>query len=78
MHERNGDFLTPREPNARSPVSRTPSPPPPVKDVVKSPVVSQSIVDNDAPETHVSGLMTRRFNVAEKIRIIEKYKETEN
>ena len=77
MHERNGDFLMPREPNARSPVSRTPSPPP-GKDEVKSPVVSQSLVDNDAPVAHVLCSMTRRFNLTEKIRIIEKYKETEN
>ena len=49
-----------------------------VKEEVKLPVVVDNVVDNQEPRRRAQRSMTRRFNLGEKLRIIEKYKETEN
>ena len=48
---------------------------PPVEEEVKSPVENQNVVEDKVIAPQPQGLMTRRFTVSEKLRIIGKYKE---
>ena len=85
MHERHGDHLMLRKPSERAidsssplPASRVEEPVKGFKEEVKVPVLVDNVVDNQEPRRRDQRSMTRRFNLGEKLRIIEKYKETEN
>ena len=80
MHERAGDIPALDENRALVSFIRPASPsylsaPPPNDLVVQAPI--KQVVKIVLPESiPVGGLMTRRFTVAEKLAIIDKYKET--
>ena len=86
MHERSGDVLMEKSPNRSPAVLSDRTPPPSVIEDMKVPVISHSSVENEAPAQCVRGspappargIMTRRFTLAEKLRIVQKYNETEN
>ena len=78
MHQRVGDSLLPEGQKLQlRDVPPAPSPAP-AKEEVRSPVIIRNVSINEESMPAVKWLMTRRFTIVEKFRIIDKYKEDNN
>ena len=82
MHERAGDKLLDsiEHDERKVPLSVVPQEqkPPPVIDEIKFSVEPKKVVINEAALPPAKWFMTRRFTITEKLKIIEKYKESQN
>ena len=80
MHERARDYpMFNKNWRKKSSDIRSPSPPRPPDECVQDSI--EKVVENDVQKTSPKAeikIMTRNFTVAEKLRIIDKFKETKN